>query len=93
MYYVYFKYCFRLFVIIEHNRVVFSRFFLICLRRPMLELFLTCSYFGPNIEARCSYKIVLIFKKKRVFLFENLSSMRSIPFPIMYLKLLLLLRF
>ena len=28
----------------------------------MFELFLKCSYFGPKIEARCSYKIVRIKK-------------------------------
>ena len=56
---------FWLFVIIEHNLVLFSIFvlsvFVIAEARVVLKMFL----FGPKIEARCSYKIVPI-KKKRV---------------------------
>ena len=37
--------------------------FLICLWLPRLELFLNFSYFGPTIEAGCSYKMVLIQDK------------------------------
>ena len=61
---VYFKCCFRLFVIIEQNLVLFSRFvvklFVIAAARTILKM----SYFGPKIEARCSYKIVLLTKKR-----------------------------
>ena len=62
---VYCKCFLQLYVIFKHNFVVFSRFVLNLCVVPRLELFLKCSYFGPKIEARCSYKIVLI-KKKRV---------------------------
>ena len=53
-----------LFVIIEHNLVVFSRFVLnvfeVVEARTVLKMFF---FFGPIIEARCSYKINLITKK------------------------------
>ena len=41
----------------------FCRFVLNLIVLAEAELFLTFSYFGPKIGARCSYKIVLINKK------------------------------
>ena len=70
----------QLYVRIEHNLVVFSRFvhvFLVFLLLLRLELFLKCSYFGPNIEARCSYKIVLINKKECTAVTSNTVGQRG----------------
>ena len=41
------------------NLGVLSKLFLICFRLPRLD-------FGPKIETNCSYKIVLILKKRVV---------------------------
>ena len=57
---------FRLFVIIEHNLGVLSTIVLNLFVVAKARVVLKCSFFGPNIEARCSYKIVLI--KKSVYL-------------------------
>ena len=46
--------------------------FLLWLWLRRLELFLKCSYVGPKIEARCSYKIVLI-KIKRILQYLCIS--------------------
>ena len=46
--------------------VFWVELFLICLWLPRLEIFLKSSYSEPKVETRCSYKIVLI-RKKRVY--------------------------
>ena len=61
MYHVYFKYVFQ-YMIVEDNIDVFSFFFSLWQR---IKLFLKCYYLVAKIEARCSYKMVLI-KKRRV---------------------------
>ena len=53
----------HVYVIFEHNFVIFSRFVLYLLVVAEALIVLICSYFGPKVEAHCSYKIVLIFKK------------------------------
>ena len=68
----YFKSCFWLLVIIEHNMRVFSRFvinvFDVVEARIALKMFF---FFGPKIEARCSYRIVLIKRKACSYLYYN----------------------
>ena len=50
----------RVYVIFEHNVIIFSRFVLNLLVVAEALIVLICSYFGPKVEADCSYTIVLI---------------------------------
>ena len=53
---------FSYFLLLKAIGVFSVESFLICLGFPRLHLFLKCFYFGPNIDARCSYTIVIIQK-------------------------------
>ena len=93
---VYFKCFLWLFVIIEHIWVFWVDLFLICLWLSMFEWFLKCSYFGPKVETRCSYKIVLITKKrvlpvKSVAVVSTLLTLESVLCSLIEVSLIPLL--